>query len=105
MKKIKPVDGRLLVLPFSAEDVTSKDGIIIPAKAQARSTEDVYRCEVVSHGKLSIEAPKAVMINKYAGCKINEFDGSGSFLTYILIKEDDIIATIPVEEEYNKDYE
>ena len=95
MPKFKPLQDRILVRRFAAEEKT-KGGIIIPDTAK----EKPYQGEVVAVGggkvlenghkqPLDVKTGDKILFTKYAGSEV-KFDGT----EYTIMREDDILGVI-----------
>ena len=93
--KIKPLDDRILIEQFEAEEKTA-GGIVLPDTAK----EKPQRGKVLAvgqgklmdsgkRGKMSVKVGDEVFYGKYAGTDV-EVDGT----KYVLLKEDDILAIV-----------
>ncbi len=94
--KIQPLHDRVIVKRVEEEEQT-KGGIIIPDTAKEKPQEGVViavgsgRSEGEGKKKVPLEVKEGdrVLFSRYAGTEIN-IDGE----EYLIMKEDDIIATI-----------
>ena len=93
--KIKPLDDRVLVEQCEAEEVTA-GGSVLPASAQEKPQRG--KVLAVGPGRLldsgergtpCVKVGDEVFYGKYAGSDV-EIDGD----TYVIIKENDILAII-----------
>lgn len=93
--KIKPLDDRIVVLPDDPESKTA-GGIVLPDSAR----EKPQRGKVVAagpgklldsgqRGEMSVKKGDLVYYGKYSG---TEIDVSGE--TYVIIRENDILAVV-----------
>ncbi len=92
---LKPVGNRVVLKRLENEE-TSKGGIILPDSAQKKQEQ----AQVLAVGKgkttkegttlpMSVKEGDVVLMDKYAGQEVNVNDE-----TFIIVKEDDIIAII-----------
>lgn len=87
---IKPLAGRVLILPTPAEEVTAA-GIIIPDSAK----EKPLKGTVVAAGngtkdeEMVVKAGDEVLYGKYAGTEV-ELDGT----KYLIMRQSDVLAVI-----------
>jgi chaperonin GroES len=93
--RIKPLDDRILIEQFDAEEKTA-GGIVLPDTAK----EKPQRGKVLAvgqgklmdsgkRGKMSVKVGDQVFYGKYAGTDV-DVDGT----TYVILKEDDVLAII-----------
>ncbi len=93
--KIRPLSDRLVVRR-SAEETTTKSGLVIPDTAKEKPLE----AEVVAVGPgktlkdgtvspLDVRAGEKILFGKYAGTEV-KIDG----IEHILLREDDVLAVI-----------
>lgn len=97
IKKIKPLNDRILVKPISQEETTAS-GIVIPDTATKERPE---QGEVLAVGpgrineqtgqrmKLSVKAGQKIMFTKYGPNEIKIGDKE-----YLIVKEEDVLAVI-----------
>jgi chaperonin GroES len=89
--KIKPLGDRVLVKPFTQEEVT-KSGIVLPETAEKEQKE---QGEVVEVGdgkevkKLKLKKGDTVVFGKYSGEEI-EVDGE----EYKFLKDEDVLGIV-----------
>ena len=87
---MKPINGRVVIKPGTAEE-TTKGGIIIPDTAK----EKPQRGEVVAVGPgkdgnlMTVQVGDVVLYGKYAGQEIN-FEGED----YLIMREDDVLIIL-----------
>jgi chaperonin GroES len=95
MKKVEPLDDRVLVRPTDAAE-TTKGGIVIPDQAREKSYEGIV--VAVGQGKkresggrapISVSAEDTVLYSKYAGTEI-KIDGQD----HVILREGDLVAKI-----------
>ena len=95
--KIRPLGDRVLIKPFSNDDIKTSSGIIIP---ETVSKERPERGEVIAVGTgkrddagkiipISVNVGDNVMFSKYSYDEI-KIDG----IEYLIVKEDSILAII-----------
>jgi chaperonin GroES len=92
--KIRPLDDRVVVEPFEAEEKT-RGGIVLPDTAR----EKPQRGKVVAtgpgklleksgeRGEMSLKAGDRVFYGKYSGTEV-ELEGE----TYVILRESDVLA-------------
>lgn len=86
---IRPLADRVLVLPDPAETKTAS-GIIIPDTAKEKPDSGTV---IAVGGKVTdITIGKKVLYRKYAGTEV-----SNEGKTYLVMKQDDVIAIVIVE--------
>lgn len=96
MKKIKPLNNRVLVKRFKAE--TTKGGIILPETAQEKPKQG----EVVAVGPgsrddegtlhpLAVKMGDRVLFQAYAGTEVKTGEGDEE---YLLLSEEDILGVL-----------
>ena len=95
MKKIKPLYGRVVVQPESAEEVT-KSGIVLPETADKEKPQQGkvvavadYRLEGDKKKPMQVKSGNKVLYAKYGGDEI-KIDNE----EYLIVKEEDILAII-----------
>lgn len=87
---MKPINDRVVIKPFSAEEKTT-GGIIIPDTAK----EKPQKGEVKAVGpgkddvKMTVKKGDIVLYGKYAGQEIN-YEGED----YLIMREDDILVIL-----------
>ena len=93
--RIKPLDDRILIEQFEAEEKTA-GGIVLPDTAKEKPQRGkvlaVGRGKLMDsgkRGKMSVKVGDQVFYGKYAGTDV-EVDGT----TYVILKEDDVLAII-----------
>ena len=92
--KIRPLDDRVVVEPFEAEEIT-RGGIVLPDSAR----EKPQRGKVIAtgpgkllektgeRGEMSLKVGDRVFYGKYSGTEV-ELEGD----TYVLLRESDVLA-------------
>jgi chaperonin GroES len=92
--RIKPLDDRVVVQPFEAEEMT-RGGIVLPSNAREKPMQG----KVVAagpgklieksgeRGKMSLKVGDTVFYGKYSGTEI-EIDGED----YVILRESDVLA-------------
>ncbi|MEW6197186.1 MAG: co-chaperone GroES [Planctomycetota bacterium] len=92
--KIRPLDDRVVVQPFEAEERT-RGGIVLPDTAR----EKPQRGKVIAtgpgkllektgeRGQMSLKVGDAVFYGKYSGTEV-EIDGD----KYVILRESDVLA-------------
>ena len=92
--KIRPLDDRVVVEPFEAEEIT-RGGIVLPDSAR----EKPQRGKVIAtgpgkllektgeRGEMSLKVGDRVFYGKYSGTEI-ELEGD----TYVILRESDVLA-------------
>ncbi len=93
--KIKPLYGRVVVQPESAEEVT-KSGIVLPETADKEKPQQgkvvavaEYRIEGDEKKDMQVKEGDKILFAKYGGDEI-KIDGE----EYLIVKEEDILAII-----------
>jgi len=92
--KIRPLDDRVVVEPFEAEEIT-RGGIVLPDSAR----EKPQRGKVIAtgpgkllektgeRGEMSLKVGDRVFYGKYSGTEV-ELEGD----TYVILRESDVLA-------------
>ncbi len=92
--KIRPLDDRVVVQPFEAEE-TTRGGIVLPSNAREKPMQG----RVVAagpgklleksgeRGKMSLKVGDVVFYGKYSGTEI-ELDGAD----FVILRESDVLA-------------
>ncbi len=92
--KIRPLDDRVVVEPFEAEE-TTRGGIVLPDTAR----EKPHRGKVIAagpgkllektgeRGKMSLKVGDRVFYGKYSGTEV-DLEGT----TYVILRESDVLA-------------
>ena len=93
--RIKPLDDRILIEQFEAEEKTA-GGIVLPDTAQEKPQRGKVLAvgkgklmDTGKRGKMSVKIGDQVFYGKYAGTDV-EVDGT----TYVILKENDVLAII-----------
>ncbi|RMF85848.1 MAG: co-chaperone GroES [Planctomycetota bacterium] len=92
--KIRPLDDRVVVEPFEAEEVTS-GGIVLPDTAREKPQQGkviaVGEGKLIEktgqRGKMSLKVGDRVFYGKYSGTEI-ELNGK----EYVILRESDVLA-------------
>lgn len=92
--KIRPLDDRVVVQPFEAEEMT-RGGIVLPSNAREKPMQG----RVVAagpgklleksgeRGKMSLKVGDVIFYGKYTGTEI-ELDGTD----FVILRESDVLA-------------
>ena len=93
--RIKPLDDRILIEQFEAEEKTA-GGIVLPDTAQEKPQRGKVLAvgqgkltDTGKRGKMSVKVGDQVFYGKYAGTDV-EVDGN----KYVILKENDVLAII-----------
>ena len=92
--KIRPLDDRVVVQPFEAEEKT-RGGIVLPDTAREKPQQGKVIAtgpgklleKTGERGKMSLKVGDAVFYGKYTGTEI-EIDGE----KYVILRESDVLA-------------
>lgn len=92
--KIRPLDDRVVVEPFEAEERT-RGGIVLPDSAREKPQQGKVMAagpgklleKTGERGKMSLKVGDAVFYGKYSGTEI-ELDGD----KYVILRESDVLA-------------
>jgi len=92
--KIRPLDDRVVVEAFEAEEVT-RGGIVLPDSAREKPQQGKVIAvgpgklleKTGERGKMSLSVGDAIFYGKYSGTEI-EIDGE----TYVILRESDVLA-------------
>lgn len=91
--KIRPLDDRLVVQPFEAEERTA-GGIVLPDSAREKPQQGKVIAvgpgkllDSGERGEMSVKVGDAVFYGKYAGTNV-EVNGED----YVILRESDILA-------------
>jgi chaperonin GroES len=92
--KIRPLDDRVVVQPFEAEERT-RGGIVLPDTAREKPQQGKVIAtgpgklleKTGERGKMSLKVGDAVFYGKYTGTEI-ELDGE----KYVILRESDVLA-------------
>ena len=92
--KIRPLDDRVVVEPFEAEERT-RGGIVLPDSAREKPQQGKVIAtgpgklleKTGERGKMSLKVGDAVFYGKYTGTEI-ELDGD----KYVILRESDVLA-------------
>jgi len=92
--KIRPLDDRVVVQPFEAEERT-RGGIVLPDTAREKPQQGKVIAtgpgklleKTGERGKMSLKVGDAVFYGKYSGTEI-ELDGE----KYVILRESDVLA-------------
>ena len=92
--KIRPLDDRVVVEPFEAEERTA-GGIVLPDTAREKPQQGKVIAtgpgklleKTGERGKMSLKVGDAVFYGKYTGTEI-ELDGD----KYVILRESDVLA-------------
>ncbi len=92
--KIRPLDDRVVVEPFEAEERT-RGGIVLPDTAREKPQQGKVIAtgpgklleKTGERGKMSLKVGDAVFYGKYTGTEI-ELDGD----KYVILRESDVLA-------------
>ena len=92
--KIRPLDDRVVVEPFEAEERT-RGGIVLPYSAREKPQQGKVIAtgpgklleKTGERGKMSLKVGDAVFYGKYTGTEI-ELDGD----KYVILRESDVLA-------------
>jgi chaperonin GroES len=92
--KIRPLDDRVVVEPFEAEERT-RGGIVLPDTAREKPQQGKVIAtgpgklleKTGERGKMSLKVGDAVFYGKYTGTEI-ELDGE----KYVILRESDVLA-------------
>ena len=92
--KIRPLDDRVVVEPFEAEEVTS-GGIVLPDSAREKPQQGKVIAvgpgklleKTGERGKMSLKVGDKVFYGKYSGTEI-EINGE----EYVILRESDVLA-------------
>ena len=92
--KIRPLDDRVVVEPFEAEERT-RGGIVLPDTAREKPQQGKVIAtgpgklleKTGERGKMSLKVGDAVFYGKYSGTEI-ELDGE----KYVILRESDVLA-------------
>jgi chaperonin GroES len=101
---IEPVGYRLLIEPLRAEE-KSKGGIILATETQEAQGHLTYVGRVIAMGDDCYQHPKFnqrrwcqvgdyVAHGRYAGQKMEVKDGSGGYVAYRLLNDDEVLARV-----------
>lgn len=92
--KIRPLDDRVVVEPFEAEERT-RGGIVLPDSAREKPQQGKVIAtgpgklleKTGERGKMSLKVGDAVFYGKYTGTEV-ELDGE----KYVILRESDVLA-------------
>jgi len=92
--KIRPLDDRVVVQPFEAEERT-RGGIVLPDTAREKPQQGKVIAtgpgklleKTGQRGKMSLKVGDAVFYGKYSGTEI-EIEGE----KYVILRESDVLA-------------
>ncbi len=92
--KIRPLDDRVVVQPFEAEERT-RGGIVLPDTAREKPQQGKVIAagpgklleKTGERGKMSLKVGDAVFYGKYSGTEI-ELEGE----KYVILRESDVLA-------------
>jgi len=92
--KIRPLDDRVVVEPFEAEERT-RGGIVLPDSAREKPQQGKVIAtgpgklleKTGERGKMSLKVGDAVFYGKYSGTEI-ELEGE----KYVILRESDVLA-------------
>ena len=92
--KIRPLDDRVVVAPFEAEERT-RGGIVLPDTAREKPQQGKVIAtgpgklleKTGERGKMSLKVGDAVFYGKYTGTEV-ELDGE----KYVILRESDVLA-------------
>ncbi|MEW6250475.1 MAG: co-chaperone GroES [Planctomycetota bacterium] len=92
--KIRPLDDRVVVQPFEAEERT-RGGIVLPDTAREKPQQGKVIAtgpgklleKTGQRGKMSLKVSDAVFYGKYSGTEI-EIEGE----KYVILRESDVLA-------------
>jgi chaperonin GroES len=92
--KIRPLDDRVVVEPFEAEERT-RGGIVLPDSAREKPQQGKVIAvgpgklleKTGERGKMSLKVGDAVFYGKYSGTEI-ELEGD----KYVILRESDVLA-------------
>ncbi len=92
--KIRPLDDRVVVQPFEAEERT-RGGIVLPDTAREKPQQGKVIAtgpgklleKTGERGKMSLKVGDAIFYGKYTGTEI-ELDGE----KYVILRESDVLA-------------
>jgi chaperonin GroES len=92
--KIRPLDDRVVVEPFEAEERT-RGGIVLPDSAREKPQQGKVLAtgpgklleKTGERGKMSLKVGDAVFYGKYTGTEI-ELEGD----KYVILRESDVLA-------------
>ena len=92
--KIRPLDDRVVVEPFGAEEMTS-GGIVLPDSAREKPQQGKVLAtgpgklleKSGERGQMSVKVGDAVFYGKYSGTEIELQDDK-----YVILRESDILA-------------
>ena len=92
--KIRPLDDRVVVEPFEAEEKT-RGGIVLPDSAREKPQQGKVLAtgpgklleKTGERGKMSLKVGDAVFYGKYSGTEI-EIEGE----KYVILRESDVLA-------------
>ena len=92
--KIRPLDDRVVVEPFEAEEKT-RGGIVLPDSAREKPLQGKVIAsgpgklleKSGERGKMSVKVGDRVIYGKYSGTEV-ELDGD----KYVILRESDILA-------------
>lgn len=89
--KIRPVNFRLLIEPEKPKD-TSKGGILLPEVARSSPPKGRVLATDSKRGASPYPVGSVVYFVPYAGFPVTVTMEDGTETTYLLIKEDDVVA-------------
>lgn len=92
--RIRPLDDRVVVMPFEAEEMT-RGGIVLPSNAREKPLQGKVVAsgpgklmeKTGERGKMSLKVGDVVYYGKYTGTEI-EIDGTD----YVILRESDVLA-------------
>ena len=92
--KVRPLDDRVVVLPFEAEEMT-RGGIVLPNNAREKPLQGKVVAtgpgklieKTGERGKMSLKVGDVVYYGKYTGTEI-EIDGTD----FVILRESDVLA-------------
>lgn len=92
--KIRPLDDRVVVQPFEAEERT-RGGIVLPDSAREKPQQGKVIAtgpgklleKTGERGKMSLKVGDAIFYGKYAGTEV-ELEGE----KYVILRESDVLA-------------
>ncbi|MGD8451864.1 MAG: co-chaperone GroES [Phycisphaerae bacterium] len=92
--KIRPLDDRVVVEPFEAEQMT-RGGIVLPDSAREKPVQGKIIAtgpgrlmeKTGARGKMSVKVGDRVFYGKYSGTEV-ELEGD----TFVILRESDILA-------------
>ena len=85
--KVKPLGDRILIVVKVSEEKTA-GGLVIPTTSQVKTQQAVV-IDVGNESSIGVKKGDTIIYDKYAGTQIKIDDKE-----HIIIKDDDIIATV-----------